>query len=82
MHVWGSPLAFVANLKFASILPNVEWVEYPGVKLHCFTQIDKNYYSPEPDFQKYLNQPRFTDIDFLKIRDNFPYVPGTGFKMP
>ena len=45
MHVWGSPLAFSPNLKFASILQNVEWVEYPGVKLHCFDELDKNYYS-------------------------------------
>tara|TARA_A100001388_G_scaffold147349_1_gene109403 strand:+ start:346 stop:1485 length:1140 start_codon:yes stop_codon:yes gene_type:complete len=81
MHVWGSPLAFSANLKFASILKNVEWVEYPGVILHAFTKFDTEYYDDSPNFQKYLIQPNFTSIDFLKVRDINPYVIGTGFQM-
>lgn len=82
MHVWGSPLAFSANLKFASILKNVEWVEYPGVKLHCFTKFDIEYYSKSPNFEKYLSDYSFTNIDFSKVKDQSPFVKGTGFIMP
>ena len=81
MHVWGSPLAFVANLKFASILENVEWIEYPGVKLHCFKKVESNYYSKTPNFKDYISEPNFTNINFIKIRDKHPFVPGTGFSM-
>lgn len=81
MHVWGSPLAFVANLKFASILENVEWVEYPGVKLHCFNEKDSNYYSNTPNFKDYINQPSFTNINFIKIKEQCPFISGTGFSM-
>ncbi len=81
MHVWGSPLAFSANLKFASILKNVEWVEYPGVTLHCFKEFDKEYYLNTPNLKKYINQSSFSNIDFLKVRDKNPYVIGTGFLM-
>ncbi len=82
MHVWGSPLAFSANLKFASILKNVEWVEYPGVKLHCFDELDKNYYSNSPNFDKYLYEYKFTSIEFTEVKKKNPYVEGTGFIMP
>ena len=81
MHVWGSPLAFVANLKFASILENVEWVEYPGVKLHCFEKEESNYYSNSPNFSEYLDQASFTNINFREIKEYFPFVPGTGFSI-
>ena len=81
MHVWGSPLAFVANLKFASILENVDWVEYPGVKLHCFEREESNYYSNSPNFSEYVDQPSFTNINFEKIKEYFPFVPGTGFSI-
>ena len=78
MHVWGSPLAFVANLKFASILENVEWVEYPGVKLHCFEEEDINYYANTPILE-IISQPSFTKINFIKIKEKYPFVSGTGF---
>lgn len=81
MHVWGSPLAFIANLKFASILENVEWVEYPGVKLHCFEKEDSNYYSNVPDFKNYICQPSFTNINFTKTKEQYPFVSGTGFSL-
>ena len=81
MHVWGSPLAFAANLKFASILENVEWVEYPGVKLHCFEEEESIYYTKTPNFEDYISEPSFTNIDFLKIKEKYPFVSGTGFSL-
>ena len=80
MHVWGSPLAFCANLQFASLLENIHWVEYPGVKLHCFNE-EQQYYSEEPDLLSYLDQKTFSTINFRNIEAANPFVEGTGFKL-
>ena len=80
MHVWGSPLAFCANFQFASLIENVEWVEYPGVKLHCFSE-EKKYYSEELDLISYLEQKTFSTLNFNLIAEKNPFVEGTGFKL-
>ena len=76
----GSPLAFCANLQFASLIENIQWVEYPGVKLHCFNK-EQQYYSKEPDLLSYLNQKTFSTINFRNIEASNPFVEGTGFKL-
>tara|TARA_B100000787_G_C16186961_1_gene295239 strand:- start:937 stop:2067 length:1131 start_codon:yes stop_codon:yes gene_type:complete len=42
LHVWGSPLSFIINLHFALAFKEVDFIEYPLVRLKIFKEILDN----------------------------------------
>ncbi len=82
MHVWGSPLSFCANIQVASLLPNAIWIEYPGVKLDCFKEVELDFYNRNIQTGEYIDRIGFSNYNFSKIEEENKYIKNSGFVMP
>jgi len=82
MHVWGSPIAFLANLHFALAFKHVEWLEIPQVTLQFLSEESNNMY-------KIINGMLIANLGpglgislSDDIKNSFPFVIGSGYRVP
>lgn len=81
MHVWGSPIAFNANMEIALAFDNVDWLEVPSVKLDISSEMSSSISVINGEIRNPSN------VGFpVKINDNilnqYPFVKGSGFRFP
>ena len=81
VHVWGSPVAIAANTHMSYCLESIIYVEIPKVKL----EISDFMWVEPPKIKK--GQIELSDAPGLgveiteDIKNKFPFVKGTGFKI-
>ena len=82
MHVWGSPIAFLANLHFALAFNLVEWLEVPQVKLQFLNnEARKAHQIIDGNLTANLSSGlgiSISDDD----KNNFPFISGSGYRIP
>jgi len=82
MHVWGSPIAFLANLHFALAFNLVEWLEVPQVKLQFLSnEARKAHQIIDGNLTANLTSGLGISISD-DIKNNFPFISGSGYRIP
>ena len=82
MHVWGSPIAFLANLHFALAFKRVEWLEIPQVRLQLLSEEASNTYEIINGNLTANLSPGLGISLSNDIKNNFPFVSGSGYRIP
>lgn len=78
-HVWGTPIAYSANLQIAHLL-RADFHEYPGVSLDLNQHLCPDFYAQRPPDNEYLNSPIHNiDITSVVCDPMYTYVPNSGF---
>ena len=82
MHVWGSPIALLANLHFSLAFNPVEWLEIPQVKLQFLSEeTSKTYQIFNGNLTANLSPGLGISLSD-DIKNNFPFVNGSGYRIP
>ena len=82
MHVWGSPISFLANLHFALAFNRVEWLEVPQVKLQFLSnEARKAHQIIDGNLTANLTSGLGISISD-DVKNNFPFISGSGYRIP
>lgn len=82
MHVWGSPISFLANMHFAIAYKKVNYLEIPSVKLEFLNEIYSKKLKIEDGKLIYFNKTNGLGIDFdpAKLK-KYKFIKGSGFSI-
>lgn len=79
LHVWGSPVAFLANLHVAAARPEVDYLEVPMVDLALERAMGWDVPRPSRGRLPAPQRPGLGIKLSADVKKAFPFVPGSGF---
>ena len=82
MHVWGSPISFLANMHFAIAHKKIDYLEIPSVKLDFLNEIYLKEIKIENGKLTYLSKTNGLGIEFdpAKLK-RYKFIEGSGFSI-
>jgi len=82
LHVWGSAISIISNLHLAIAIDEIEWLEVPQVKLEMLSDEIKELISIENGSISVVDSSGLGLNISTSLKNKYPFVPGSGYKVP